>query len=149
MVSVDGMSVPIFSARWQLREKIVTAYERQASGKAKSDLADAVTLLGLVDDGSLDLTQQWQAVQHFLSARPGERELLQIKVKCLRVLGDPWVWNEEAQVYFRFENNAPWYLDESLERHKFLWNEDAKVYYINNAAGVAFWVRDGQLVHWT
>ncbi|RYP79532.1 hypothetical protein DL769_002919 [Monosporascus sp. CRB-8-3] len=149
-VTVDGVSVPIFGATWQLREKIVTAYERQGSNKERTDLDDAEVLLDLVQDNVLDLTQHEEAVRHFVTKRPGSRRLLQLKVYCPAVLGDPWTWYEEARVYFRFEGNIPKYLDETLRCHDLKWDKDNGVYYLTSATGLVFWVNEAyQLVRWT
>ena len=88
-VQVDGKPVIIFGPRWQLREKIVTAYERRGSVKEGSDLDDVRQLLELVGEPLLDMSQHVVAIRHILTRRPELREPLQLGVSCPGVLGEP------------------------------------------------------------
>lgn len=85
-VPVDGVTVPIFGPRWILREKIVTAYERQGSRKEVTDLIDITQLLSLPGFDSVDLSDHPEAVSHVLSRRPGLLPLMKQKVRCPSVL---------------------------------------------------------------
>lgn len=85
-VPVDGIMVPIFGPRWILREKIVTAYERQGSRKEATDLVDISQLLLLRDLDPVDLSHYPEAVSYVLSKRPGFLPLMKQKVHCPSVL---------------------------------------------------------------
>jgi hypothetical protein len=76
VISVNGVDVPIFSARWLLREKIVTAFERQGTRKEETDLDDISILLETVDVNELDLTDLEDEVQHAVVQLPESFELL-------------------------------------------------------------------------
>ncbi|KAJ8132608.1 hypothetical protein O1611_g1014 [Lasiodiplodia mahajangana] len=146
---VEGVPVRVFAASWQLREKIVTAHERHGSQKMKADLADVQSLLPTVEYNSLDMSQHEDAVLHTLTQRPELRELLQVKIFCPAVLGDPWTWHDEAYVFVRFEEGIPWYLDGGLKRHRFKWDAKNGLYYLYTASGSCFYIdEDWQLVQW-
>lgn len=134
MMTVNGVEVPIFSARWLLREKIVTAFERQGTRKEETDLDDISFLLEAVDLNGLDLTGREDAVRHAVAQLPESFELLCLKVICPDVLGNPWVWDEYAEVYWAFKENLQ-YLDENLERHNFEWDTSSQVWYFRNEKG--------------
>ncbi|CAK7267516.1 hypothetical protein SEPCBS57363_002629 [Sporothrix epigloea] len=87
VIPVSGVGVPVFSARWLLREKIVTALGRKGSKKEETDVDDACALLEIVDAGSVNLGDHPEAVQHFLDRRPDKQSLLQLKVVCPEFLG--------------------------------------------------------------
>ena len=129
MVFISGVQVPVFSPRWLLREKIVTAYERQGNRKERTDLDDAGLLLGIVEMSSVDLTSRKEAVQHILNRRPHVRGLLELKIVCPDVIGNAWAWSEGARVYWRTETDQLRYLDSDFERHKFKWDERNGVWY--------------------
>ncbi|EFY84743.1 27 kDa antigen [Metarhizium acridum CQMa 102] len=105
MISISGVQVPVFNARWLLREKIVTAFKRQGTRKEKSDLDDACALLDTVEPSSVDLTNKEAAVRHLIARRPCVRQSLELKIVCPAVLGLPWTWNEPAAVYWRREKD--------------------------------------------
>lgn len=143
--------IPIFGPRWQLREKIVTAYERQGSAKERTDLDDAAALPALVEeDRSVDLTHCPAAANHILNRRPELKGRLELKIYCPEVLGDnAWVWNDAAGVYFRVEKGVPCYLDENFNHHKFKRDQKSGIYYWCNTAGTPFRVDEyGQLIKW-
>ncbi|KAI1120015.1 hypothetical protein F5Y10DRAFT_290448 [Nemania abortiva] len=149
MLMVNNVPVRVFAASWQLREKIVTAYERQGSQKMKTDLDDAEGLLSIVGYNALDMIQHEDAVLHMLTKRPRSRELLQIKISCPAILGDPWTWYQEAYVFVRFEEGTPWYLDGNLRRHQFKWDEQNELYYLYTASNLCFCINeDWKLVQW-
>ncbi|KND92247.1 hypothetical protein TOPH_03224 [Tolypocladium ophioglossoides CBS 100239] len=137
MISVSGVEVPVFSARWLLREKIITAFERQGSRKELTDVNDALVLLAAVELNSLDLTSHEEAVRHILARRPEARQSLELKILCPNVLGRPWTWNEAAGVFWRLENDQLQYLDADLQRHKFKWDSGTQVWYLT--AGGQAW----------
>lgn len=64
VVTVSGVQVPVFSARWLLREKITTAFERHGSRKEHTDLDDACALLDAIEPNGLDPTGREEAVRH-------------------------------------------------------------------------------------
>jgi hypothetical protein len=136
-ITVQGVEVNVFSPRWLLREKIVTAYERAGARKEASDLTDAEALLLLVPDNCLDLSTRDDAVQHVLSQMPENETLLQLKIYCPNVLGA--TWNGESGIYWRIENDGPWYLN-GLTRHRFLWDEETSQWYLNDANGGVWWI---------
>lgn len=150
IITVDGVDIPIFGPRWQLREKIVTAYERQGSNKERTDLDDAAGLLDLVEDRSVDLSHYPAAANHILNRRPGLKGRLQLKIYCPEVLGDnAWVWNDAAGVYYRVEGGIPCYLDVNFNHHKFKKDQQNGIYYWCNTAGTPFRVDEsGQLIKW-
>ncbi|KAI1748937.1 hypothetical protein F4782DRAFT_533900 [Xylaria castorea] len=146
---VQNVPVRIFAASWQLREKIVTAYEQQGSQKMETDLADAEALLDTVDYNALDMSQHRDAVLHMLTQRPRNRELFQVKISCPVVLGDPWTWYQEVYVFVRFEEGIPRYLDEALKRHRFKWGEKKELYYLYSTSNSCFCINENsQLVQW-
>lgn len=140
VISVNGVDVPIFSARWLLREKIVTAFERQGTRKEETDLDDISILLETVDVNGLDLTDREDAVRHAVAQLPESFELLCLKVVCPGVLGEPWVWNEYAEVYWASKEQLQ-YLDTDLERHNFDWDPNRQVWYFSNEKGQT-WFHD-------
>ncbi|EGX92211.1 hypothetical protein CCM_06372 [Cordyceps militaris CM01] len=85
---VLGVDTPVFSARWLIREKIVTAFERRGSRKEATDLDDAIALLNLVEDNSIDMTNFEDAVRHIYSSCPEDRQILELKIHCPNVLGE-------------------------------------------------------------
>jgi len=87
-VPVDGVMIPIFGPRWILREKIVTAYERQNTQKEDTDLQDISRLLLLRGPEAVDLSHYPEAVEHVLSKLPGLESFLKQKVRCPSVLGN-------------------------------------------------------------
>ncbi|KAM0424922.1 hypothetical protein ACHAPT_009978 [Fusarium lateritium] len=150
IITINGVDVPVFSARWLLREKIRTAFERQGSTKERSDLKDACDLLQAVEANCIDLTGSEEAVQHFMDRRPQHSEMLGLKVMCPAVLGDPWTWSESADVYWGFKDGLK-YLDDDVERHRFKWDEAGQVWYFSDSSGRT-WYYDpqaGDLMLWT
>ncbi|KAK2591470.1 hypothetical protein QQS21_010846 [Conoideocrella luteorostrata] len=137
MIDVSGVQVPVFSARWLLREKIITAFERRGSKKERTDVEDACNLLEAVKSDSVDLTNREDAVRHLLAKRPDIRQSLEVKVICPAVLGRPWAWNEYAEIYWRFEKDELRCVDENIQPHKCEWNEAARVWYFT--AGGRSW----------
>ncbi|KAK7432396.1 hypothetical protein QQZ08_000958 [Neonectria magnoliae] len=131
LIPVHGVDVPVFSARWLLREKIVTAFERQESLKGRTDLDDACALLKAVEMNVVDLTNHEDAVRHIHTVRPEAQEELELKVICPSVLGQPWAWNELAGVYWRFKEDQLRYLDEELQSHRFEWDPRHTCWYFN------------------
>ncbi|RMZ79363.1 hypothetical protein DV738_g3305, partial [Chaetothyriales sp. CBS 135597] len=129
-VDVSGVQVPVFGPRWQLREKIVTAFERQGNRKSDTDLEDASNLLMVVGQNSVNLVGHEDAVRHFLLKRPEIRQRLELKVNCPEVLGSPWTWDGSAGVYWRSEGEKLRYLDQKLHQHEFEWDEKKSVYYL-------------------
>ncbi|RMD44829.1 hypothetical protein DV735_g425, partial [Chaetothyriales sp. CBS 134920] len=127
-VDLSGVQVPVFGPRWQLREKIVTAFERQGNRKSDTDLEDASNLLMVVGQNSVNLVGHEDAVRHFLLKRPEIRQRLELKVNCPEVLGSPWTWDGSAGVYWRFEGEKLRYLDQKLHQHEFEWDEKKSVY---------------------
>ncbi|KAJ3463802.1 hypothetical protein MRS44_008588 [Fusarium solani] len=113
VISVNGVDVPIFSARWLLREKIVTVFERQGTRKEETDLDDISILLETVDVNELDLTDLEDEVQHAVAQLPESFELL-----------------SEGQVYWAFKEQLQ-YLDADLERHNFDWDPNSQVWYFS------------------
>ncbi|OAQ60169.1 antigen [Pochonia chlamydosporia 170] len=150
MVSISGVQVPVFSARWLLREKIMTAFDRQGTRKERSDLDDACALLDTVEPSSVDLTNKEAAVRHLIARRPDVRQSLELKIVCPAVLGMPWTWNEPAAVYWRWEKDQLRYLDADLRRHKFKWDEMTQVWYLT--AGGQDWfysAENADIALWT
>ncbi|CAK7268760.1 hypothetical protein SEPCBS119000_003227 [Sporothrix epigloea] len=129
VIPVSGVDVPVFSARWLVREKIVTAYQRQGSTKEVSDLDDACVLVDVVKVSSVDLTDHVEAVRHIYNKRREKRPQLELKIICPEAFGQPWKWHESAQVYWRTEQAGLRYLDAHLQRHDFSWDDRAKVWY--------------------
>ena len=132
-IIVSGVSVPVFSARWLLREKIITGFERRGSRKEFSDLDDACVLLEAVVPNGLDLTNYEEAVRHFWTARPDFRQSLELKVICPSVLGQPWTWKEDAGVYWRLANDELQYLDVNFQRHTFTWSSQDQAWYLTDS----------------
>lgn len=85
MLSVSGVEVPVFSPRWLLREKILTAFQRQGQAKSESDLDDIASLLVVVES-RLDLTGYKEAVNHVLERSPELIDLMRLKIICPDVL---------------------------------------------------------------
>ncbi|KAM6515471.1 hypothetical protein FSOLCH5_009696 [Fusarium solani] len=112
VISVNGVDVPIFSARWLLREKIVTVFERQGTRKEETDLDDISILLETVDVNELDLTDLEDEVQHAVAQLPESFELLS-EGRMPRGLWQPLV--EDANLDTAAQNlkqrgfrEAPW-----------------------------------------
>lgn len=147
-VSISGVEIPVFSARWLLREKIITAFERQGSRKERTDLDDACALLEVVEMNSLDLTSHEGAVQHILAQRPNARQSLELKIMCPSVLGESWIWNESAGVFWRVEGDQLRYLDAELRRHKFKWDPRTQVWYLTVGGRSWYLSEDDNLVFW-
>lgn len=143
-VSVSEVNVPVFSPRWLLREKIVAAFERRGSRKEETDLDDATALLEIVEPNSLDLTKHEQAVRHIHKHRPDVRQLMEIKILCPNVLGEPWKWNEFAGVFWRLNADELRYLDADLKRHKFKWDQVMQVWYFTSQ-GQRWFYNNGEL----
>ncbi|KAM5353595.1 hypothetical protein ACJ41O_000245 [Fusarium nematophilum] len=135
MVPISGVQVPVFSARWLLREKVITAFERQGSRKEETDLDDACALLEAVELNELDLTGREEAVRHIVARRPDHAQLLELKIVCRAVFGEPWTWHESAGVHWRFEGNELRYLDGELRRHGFEWDAGCELWYLTDNAG--------------
>ncbi|KXJ85679.1 hypothetical protein Micbo1qcDRAFT_110055, partial [Microdochium bolleyi] len=85
----SGQRVNVFSGHWQLREKIVTAYERQHQQKHETDVADVESLLGVLPPSSniIDLSTYAEAVQFVVDKLPQHRTALEFLVYCPAVLG--------------------------------------------------------------
>ncbi|KAI6777699.1 antigen [Emericellopsis cladophorae] len=148
-ILISGFEVPVFSARWLLREKIVTALERQGSRKERTDLEDACALVQVVDITSLDLTGHAEAVQHILTKKPDYRQQLELKIICPDVLGRSWTWNESAGVYWRLEGDQLRYMDDEVKRHKFKWEATAGVRYFKVSSGTWYYNGDdGDIAFW-
>ncbi|KAJ4175192.1 hypothetical protein NW754_005612 [Fusarium falciforme] len=151
VTTINGVEVPGFSARWLLREKIRTAFERQGSRKERSGLDDVSILLQAVEANSADLTGNEQAVQHLMERRPRVSEMLGLKVICPVVLGDPWTWNDSAEVVWGFKGDKLKYLDADVKRHSFKWDDTSQVWYFPDPNG-RVWYYDpqaGDLILWT
>ena len=84
-----------------------------------NSVEDAIALLDIVEENNLDLTAHSDAVRHLLSRRPGARQTAEFKILCPSVLGEPWKWNQEAEIYWRAEHDQLRYLDSDFQRHKF------------------------------
>ncbi len=65
---------------------------------------------------------------------------MELAIYCPNVLGNPWVWNDECGVWFRWEGSEPWCLDEDYTRHKLKKDEERTFYYLHDAEGAVFWL---------
>lgn len=148
-IPVGDVTVPVFSARWLLREKIVTAFERQGSRKSRTDIDDAKTLLDAVPPNGLDMSGHKDAVQHMCEMIPESKTELQLRVVCPDVFGQPWTWNDDAQVYWRFEAQL-YYMSVRLREHKFKWDEAGGVWYFEDSQKRAWYYseEDQNIVLW-
>lgn len=131
IISVAGVDIPVFSLRWLLREKIVTAFDRKGSRKEQTDINDANALLEIIAPNTLDLTNHENATRYIYVNYPNLRRMLELKVICRNVLGEPWKWNEAASVFWRMNGGELQYIDADFGRHEFNWDRAAKFWYLN------------------
>lgn len=153
VVALDfsGQAVNVFGGRWQLREKIVTAFERQQQQKHETDLNDVVSLLEVIPGGSslVDLSHRPEAVQFVVDRLPQQRTSLEFLVHCPEVLGEPW--QAVGDWFWRVDgtSNVPVYLDDTWTQHEFTWEAEYSVWCMNEASSKTWFLNAaGALQAW-
>jgi hypothetical protein len=91
-LNIDGQAVKTFSPEWILREKILTQYHRQSSGKEMIDIRDLLNMLLIVMPGKPELNfngvQELEKVLvNLWQKRPDLAQRLKERIDCVAVFG--------------------------------------------------------------
>ncbi|KAI1385895.1 uncharacterized protein F4822DRAFT_414421 [Hypoxylon trugodes] len=124
-VIVDGVSIPILGVPRLVERKIRNIFDGHSPAEGQDDGDDLRILLGLSPMNSVDFSDSPPAIYYILNAYPELRELLHLKVLCPPYLGNPWMWNDRARVYMRFEEEVREFAQEKAAgRIKVMWAAD-------------------------
>ncbi|EAS28625.3 uncharacterized protein CIMG_09829 [Coccidioides immitis RS] len=88
--SINGYPVKTFGPEWIMREKILSQYQRQGSGKEGTDIRDVTLLAPLCSPGKAELDfnnskELQNALSNLVQKRPTLSELLKQKIKCAAI----------------------------------------------------------------